>query len=196
MKFLTSINLRCTATQFWNGQRCEQKRGLNGGCTAGYQCVDGLHYDCVNGKCYCQRGYALMNGRCIGLAYNSRTGHYYYINWDKLNWDNANRFCMSIGMNLVTTNDIDEQNWIVDQLVKDRSDAIWTGANYYHAPHSFTYRFRSGIEIRRGDRRFAGGEPNDWLGIQGCICIYLPNTNLLDDQQCWNLHRSVCEDIV
>jgi hypothetical protein len=137
-----------------------------------------------------------MHGNCTALVLNSKTGHYYYMNEKRLNWDNANRFCISIGMHLTTTDDIDKQNWIANHLAKNRHDAIWTGANYHHKPHKFIYRFRSGKEIRRGDRRFARGEPNDWKHKQGCLCIYLPNTAMLDDQECWKLHRSACEDIV
>lgn len=87
---------------------------------------------------------------------NPQNGHQYFLT-DTLSWEDAQKAAAAAGGNLVTINDEQENQWLVNTFIDDKVAFLWIGLN--DAQQEGTFQWTSGEPMTY--LNWAKGEPND-----------------------------------
>jgi hypothetical protein len=104
-----------------------------------------------------------------GPIKNPATGNTYYL-LSQNNWTQSQAEAVTLGGNLVTINDLDENNWVVSQFSNfgNVARALWIGLNDAQTEGVFVWA--SGEQVSY--RNWGPGEPNNHLGVEDWVHIF------------------------
>jgi len=108
-----------------------------------------------------------------GPITNPATGNTYYL-LSQNNWTASQAEAVTLGGNLVTINDLAENNWVVSQFSNfgNVARALWIGLNDAKSEGAFVWA--SGEQVSY--RNWGSGEPNNHLGLEDWVHIF-PSTD-------------------
>ncbi len=123
-----------------------------------------LGFYAIMGLAKCSEG-AVLSGPIV----NPTTLSTYYL-LSQNNWTASQAEAVSLGGNLVTINDLAENEWVVAQFSNygGLARALWIGLN--DAEREGTFVWASGEEI--AFRNWGSGEPNNHMGIEDWVHIF------------------------
>lgn len=108
-------------------------------------------------------------GADVIWVYNGQTGHYYGLT-DSAGWDNAESIAVAHGGHLVTIDNAEENNWLLQTFANERK--FWIG--FYQPNNTGPWVWSSGQEVSYTN--WFAGEPNDAIGPEYYAIMYTFNT--------------------
>lgn len=101
----------------------------------------------------CPAGFVVYNESC---HYTNKELHY--------SWNNSRKFCQSLGADLVVIKSLDENKFLLDELLKDNGrDTGWIGLRRTND----TFYWLDG-RVQRKSSGWGPGEPNNLGGDEKC----------------------------
>ncbi|XP_033465981.2 type-2 ice-structuring protein-like [Epinephelus lanceolatus] len=126
----------------------------------------------------CPSGWSLLGGRC------------YHYNPIEMTWASAERNCLSLGGNLASVHNI-QQDFDIQKVIFEtvhRHRPAWIGGS--DAEEDGQWFWSDGTPFRY--RHWCSGEPNNQGGNQHCLQMNFSAHKCWDDLQCSNQLPSVC----
>ncbi len=114
---------------------------------------------------------------------SSSPRQYHFVN-QKMNWTEAQRYCREKHTDLVTINDIQEQNDI-NQLINSTSDRVWIGLK-----DTWIWSLRDKDFYRRDEFQYRNWGPSQPNGDGDCV--YMDVDGRWHDINCDSLMYFIC----
>ncbi|KAM6981560.1 galactose-specific lectin nattectin-like isoform 1-T1 [Tautogolabrus adspersus] len=150
----------------------------------------------------------LASGLCVAVVYGNHSGSCkmcpsgwtqfeescYMFLFSQMDWADAERYCTTLGGNLVSVHTKEEYTFLRTtlQAVAGKQLTVWLGG--YDAAKEGVWLWSDGTHF---DFKFWGkGEPNNYGGIENCMEMNLHGKDFVNDGRCVAKRSFFCEKLL
>nr|CAB3231617.1 C-type lectin domain family 4 member F-like [Phallusia mammillata] len=111
-----------------------------------------------------------------------------------MTWTESRSYCQSISGDLATwgMRNASTRNWIIENVVRPGAYVhYWIGLS--DIEQEGIWKYIDGVNATAANTDFADGEPNDSLGDADCARLQRENNYRMDDDNCGQNYRAICE---